>query len=152
MVKRGPVSRAPSYWFCCINIAQTIDLKKTVFPLFVATGWFIISFILLTLPGSAIPKENWLDKIWADKWVHIVMFGLLTFLWCRVGVSLDKKKKSLHSFFAVVAILSAAYGIGMEFVQKYCVSNRSFDIGDIIADSVGALSGYLYSVKRYIKK
>jgi VanZ family protein len=40
----------------------------------------------------------------------------------------------------------------MEFVQKYCVVNRSFDIGDIIADSIGAILGFGCSYKTYLKK
>jgi VanZ family protein len=40
----------------------------------------------------------------------------------------------------------------MEFVQKYFVSNRSFDIGDILADGVGSFLGSAFSIRKYIKK
>ena len=40
----------------------------------------------------------------------------------------------------------------IEFVQKSWIPNRSFDIGDIIADGAGAAAGVIYSFKRYIKK
>ena len=54
-------------------------LIKKLIP---AIGWFIVSLILLCLPGSAIPKYPWLSAIYADKWVHIFMFGMLSFLFC----------------------------------------------------------------------
>jgi VanZ family protein len=123
---------------------------KKIKPSFVpAIGWLIISTFLLTIPGSAFPKENWLGKIWFDKWVHIGMFAIMVFLWCwamlRMNFDIAKLKKS---FFAI-AISWFAYGIAMEFVQKYFIPNRSFDMGDIIADGVGCVVGLLYSWRRY---
>lgn len=61
-------------------------------------------------------------------------------------------KSNLKKLFLIAAILSLAYGIGMEFVQKYFIPNRSFDVGDIAADAVGCTIGFLYSWRRYIKK
>ena len=47
------------------------------------------------LPGSDMPKVGWLDKIYFDKWVHIGMFGVLTFLFCcpfyKSDLSMAKK-------------------------------------------------------------
>lgn len=108
--------------------------------------------MLLTLPGSAFPKENWLDKIWFDKWVHIGMFSIMVVLWCwSVHELLDKRKK-LSYFFILIAIAFTAYGIAMEFVQQNFVKNRSFDTGDIIADAVGCIAGLVFSKWRYIPK
>lgn len=44
-----------------------------------------------------------------------------------------------------------AYGIGMEFVQKYWVPLRSFDYTDIVADGVGALLGGVITIFYYLK-
>ena len=60
--------------------------------------------------------------------------------------------KKLKIFFIRWAIVCIAYGVAMEFVQKYFIPNRSFDIGDIMADTVGSLLGLMYSTRRYIKK
>jgi VanZ family protein len=114
--------------------------------------FLILCTILLTLPGSAFPKENWLDKIWFDKWVHIGMFGLLTVMWCWVIADHLPAASNLQQYFFIVAILVIGYGIAIEFIQQRYVSNRSFDKGDIIADVGGALAGYVFSSWRYIKK
>ena len=119
-----------------------------VFPVL----WLIISTLLLTIPGKAFPKENWLEKIWFDKWVHIGMFTIMVFLWCWAMLKTNFTKEKLKKAFIIIALLWFAYGIGMEFVQKYLVVNRSFDIGDIIADGVGCLAGLIYSLRRYLPK
>ena len=108
----------------------------------------IITTVLLCLPGAAFPKEHWFDKIWLDKWIHVALFGTMVFLWCRV---LAKIIGGRTSYFLQLTLYFVVYGIVMEFVQKYFIPNRSFDIGDVAADAVGSLAGYLLSIKVYIK-
>ncbi|MFD2918123.1 VanZ family protein [Terrimonas rubra] len=118
-----------------------------------AIAWLILSVILLTLPGSQFPSSNWLSAIAFDKWVHIGMFAMMVFLWCW-GITRfsARPKQKLKQIFVWVFILSCAYGIGMEYVQENLVIHRSFDVGDIIADIVGALCGLGYAWYRFIKK
>jgi VanZ family protein len=127
-------------------------LKRPLLFFLPAIGWIILSTVLLTLPGSVFPKENWLDLIWFDKWVHIGMFSIMAFFLCwgiyKNGISVKK----LLKYFIISAMACLAYGIVMEFVQKNYIPNRSFDAGDIIADGVGSLLGLIFSVKMYIKK
>ncbi len=115
-----------------------------------AIGWIIICTILLTLPGSSFPKEDWLDKIWFDKWVHIGLFAAIVVTWCW-GV-FKSRSENPAKLFLQITLLAIIYGIAMEFVQKYLVVNRSFDMADIIADAVGAYVGYLFSRKVLVKK
>jgi VanZ family protein len=131
-------------------LQEIISLKKIKPSFYPAAFWFIISTVLLTLPGSAFPKEDWLSRIWIDKWIHIGLFSILVFLCCW-AVHIGSQKK-LRSSFIAWAIAGIAYGIIMEFIQKYFIPNRSFDTGDIIADAAGSLLGFTYSVWRYIKK
>ncbi len=129
-------------------------MSKTTLAFFAATAWFLISIALLTIPGTAFPEEDWLDKIWFDKWVHIGMFASLVFLWCLAFWLLKKKDagKPLARLFGIIAICFLVYGIAMEFVQQHFVPLRSFDFGDIVADTVGCAAGLFYSRWRYIKK
>jgi len=124
-------------------------LEKKQLVLWPPLAWFIITTILLCLPGSAFPKQHWFDKIWLDKWIHVGLFALMVFLWCRAIVPrLQKKTRA----FRQIAFYFFLYGIVMEFIQKYFIPNRSFDIGDIIADGVGCIAGLFLSVRLYIKK
>ncbi len=121
-------------------------------PLAYAVSWLIITTLLLTLPGSAFPKENWLDKIGFDKWVHLGLFAIMIFLWCWLASQLLHGSKKLLPFFLLITLFFSGYGIAMEYVQENLVSNRSFDTGDIYADIAGCVLGFGYSYWRYIKK
>lgn len=113
--------------------------------------WLILITVLLTLPGSAFPKANWLDKIWLDKWIHLGLFSLLQFNLTWSAYKFNNKQLRVNTLIWL-AIGTVAYGIAMEFVQKYWVPNRSFDAGDIIADTAGTLLGAVYGWRRFIKK
>ena len=76
----------------------------------------------------------------------------MVFLWCWAMLKIKVDKEKLKKSFILIGLLWLAYGIGMEFVQKYFIPNRSFDIGDIIADGVGCAAGLVYSLSRYIPK
>jgi hypothetical protein len=135
-------------------LLQKNRLKKNYLFLSAAIGWFIISIILLTLPGTAFPQEDWLDKIWFDKWVHIGMFSILAWLWCAYWYyhKMNEAAATLKRIFIAIGIFCLLYGILMEFVQKNYIPYRSFDFGDIVADAVGSSLGSFFSTWRYIKK
>lgn len=125
------------------------NFQPNFFP---ALFWLLTVTILLVLPGSAFPQENWLSRIWFDKWVHIGLFSLLVFFWCWGLTTYRDSKKKYPGWFLLVALAAVLYGAGMEFVQKYFIPNRSFDLLDIMADGIGAFAGWIYSFGRYIKK
>jgi len=132
-------------------IAQISFLKESKFPL-IAVSWFLFVTFLLCLPGSEFPKVSWLTKIWIDKWIHIVLFFLLVFLWSRSWWSRNKETTNLKSIFLWIAVSGLLYGIIMELVQHLFIPFRSFETGDIIADGLGSFGGYWFSTRRYIKK
>ena len=100
-------------------------------------------FVLLIMPGPDIPSNDFFELIYFDKWVHIGLFSILTILW--VYPFLGAKFRSAGVF--IIALSSTAYGIVMEFVQKYYATSRSFDLTDILADTVGVSLGVLIIMK-----
>jgi VanZ family protein len=141
LVKRGALFARP---LLCFIIAEIFPLKK-IPALIPAAAWLAICTLLLTLPGSKLPKENWLDKIGADKIVHVILFAALTYLWCTVFRMQGRKTLFFISFLLLL------YGIGIEFIQKHHIPNRGFDVWDIVADAGGVLLG-LYLFIKYLKK
>jgi VanZ family protein len=115
-----------------------------------AIGWLAFVTILLCIPGTELPKVTWSTKIWLDKWVHIFLFLVLVWFWCRAYKSIEKiiAKKT----FIAITVLSIFYGVIMEIIQQYFIPFRSFDVGDMIADSIGAIAGYFISIKRFLLK
>lgn len=117
-----------------------------------AAGFFLVATFLLILPGSAFPTETWLSKIQFDKIVHIGMFAVLVWLFCRAFYQKKWSSSRLGGIFMYVAIAAILYGIVMEIVQKDFIPNRSFDMLDIVADTAGALVGYIFSSWLYLKR
>ena len=134
-------------WSSSLIIAKIFVLKNYRTSLAIAVVWLLIVTILLCIPGAKLPKINWQSKIWLDKWVHIILFLLLVFLWCW---AYSKRKEPSRKALMTVTILFIVYGVSMEVVQHFFIPLRSFDVGDIIADAIGALAGYLIAVKRTI--
>ncbi len=117
-----------------------------------AVAWFIMSLVLLCLPGSKIPKYPFLSLIHADKWVHIGMFGILCFLFNRAFSKIILAQSNLKKHFLAVTLAGIAYGTIMEFVQKYWIPNRSFELLDILADSIGCLLAWAYCRRKFLSK
>lgn len=111
----------------------------------VAITWLLIISILFFLPGSALPKENWLNRIYFDKLVHIGFFGLLLFLW-RSSFNWN-----YGSYNWKLLLLALLYGFFVEFIQLWFVPNRSFDLYDVAADMTGAIIGLSVWQRVYIK-
>jgi len=98
---------------------------------------------MLTIPGKMLPDENQLTIPNLDKGVHIVLFGCFVFLWSFYFASKKDIPDRLNKKLFRVFIIACFFGIAMEYVQKYLIPNRDFDIYDIAADIIGATGGYL---------
>lgn len=119
---------------------MTIPLKKFT----LAILWFLMVTVLLTLPGKDIPKISFLEAINFDKVVHIGLFCGLVFLFYWPVSKTDLSSSTKKSILLKIALAALAYGIIMEFVQKYFIPNRSCDVSDMIADGIGGFLPYLF--------
>ncbi len=126
---------------------QKISIKKFL-P---GIAWFFVVLVLTTLPGNDFPKEDWLDKIYFDKWVHIGMFGGLTFLFCLPFYKSNFSAQQRLYYFIKIAIATSIWGLTIEFIQKYFIAGRDFELLDWAADSLGALIAFLFCKKIFIK-
>ncbi len=99
---------------------------------------FIGSFILFSLPGSSLPKYNWLEIPHLDKYIHVSIFFTLCFIGAlTINIIKQRKLRLLHSLILCLAFL--LYGIGIEFYQESYVEGRAFESVDIVADGIGCL-------------
>jgi glycopeptide antibiotics resistance protein len=124
--------------------------NKTITAFLPAFLFFCLTLYLFTLPGEKIPTIDWLDAIYGDKWIHMGLFAILLFL---LGYALPKTNWATSTkliFLLVCLFVAAMYGTAIEFIQKYFIPFRSFDIGDIAADIVGCLIGYYVAKKKFI--
>ncbi len=59
----------------------------------------------------------------------------------RDGYYASRRERSAGlALFSLVAVVTL-YGLAIEFIQKYLVANRSFDMYDLLADGLGAGGG-----------
>lgn len=111
-------------------------------------AWFFVSAVLLLMPGSDLPKTvDWLDKIYFDKWVHVFIFGLMTLLFLlplfNGNIAAGRKK----IWTTVIASVLCGWGLSVEFLQKYYVPSRGYELTDWAADCAGIVFGVLLSFK-----
>ncbi|MGZ5246180.1 MAG: VanZ family protein [Flavitalea sp.] len=99
--------------------------------------WTLLIIILLSIPGSAIPKVN-IGLKHVDKLVHFILFGIFPVLWSYYFLQ-KKENANWKKLIIVCCIISILLGISLEYVQHYFVPNRDFDIVDIVADTLGAI-------------
>ncbi len=117
-------------------------LRKYFGKIFWPIAWTLVIGILLAMPGSMLPNETHFAIPQFDKIVHISLFGGFVFLWNLYLSSRPIPLSRLLRLFFLIFLIAEAYGIGMEYVQKYYIPGRDFDEADIIADIIGAGLAY----------
>ncbi|PLW96073.1 MAG: hypothetical protein C0591_09685 [Marinilabiliales bacterium] len=107
-----------------------------------AIAWAMFILILTGIPGYQIPKiPTFLEWLSPDKIVHVVMFGILSYL-ALYGYR-QQYLKSLHRSFIVlvVILLSVFYGLVTELLQLYVFTGRNGNVYDFMANAIGAITG-----------
>jgi VanZ family protein len=111
-------------------------LTKKSTTLFFAFFWIAFVTFLLCIPGKKLPQIWWVSMFQVDKIIHLILFFVLSMLFCSVAYSINKTQK----WFWGIAFICSVYGLGMEFVQENFIANRSFDVWDIVADTIGSFA------------
>lgn len=100
----------------------------------------LVIILWLTLAPNPLGREEIPVFPGADKIVHGLMFGFLTFVilvdWAR-GRDFASVRWPVC---LVAALFSTALGTGIEFLQRSMHLGRSFETYDIVADTVGSFT------------
>lgn len=115
-------------------------------------AWFFLVLYLVCLPGSAIPSAGWMQDINIDKAVHIILFGTLVFLFCWAIAVPSTNNGARLSYFLKIAMAVSLWGLATEFIQKFYIPGRSFDLLDWAADSCGALIAWFFARRLLLLK
>ena len=103
--------------------------------------WTAITFGLHAIPRARIIKlpggEIFVASTILDKLAHVILFGILGFLWSR-GFG--------YRAFTTV-LMGLGYGIALELFQEWLVRGRTGSIADLIADGVGLVIGVAVAVR-----
>jgi len=117
-------------------------IKRIVSNIFFPLAWTILIQVLLCLPGTTLPSEGLFSIPHLDKFVHVILFGGFTGLWCYYYFLKGKSPGRLKVLFFIVYLLAALNGIVLEYIQRDYIPFRSFDQGDIIADVLASSIAY----------
>lgn len=113
--------------------------------------WFGICNYLFFIPANKLGKGSFFLQFKnADKLVHALIFFILVVLCNKAFHSTSKRLGVLVFGFFI-------YGILVEFIQKYVVPSRGFDVIDIVADTVGIVLALIFihynvNTKKYAKQ
>ena len=117
-------------------------IKKYFSALYVPVIWTLLICVAMFTPGSYIPNEKKFTIPNFDKLVHAGLFGGFVFLWSLYLTRGHRTGSRLLLGFFCFYLLSTGFGVASEFIQKYWIPGRDFDLADIIADMFGAGIGY----------
>jgi VanZ like family len=131
------------------NISSFKDLGLIKFLPGIA--WFLFVLILICLPGKSIPEAGWLNFIDFDKLVHAGLFGGIVFLFCRPFRKTSLGRNEKIRLFIKITLATCVWGITTEFIQKFFIPGRQFDLQDWVADSLGAIIAFFVS-KRFFAR
>ena len=101
---------------------------------------FLIILSLIPVPDLGFPKFQLLE---IDKLAHFIMYFSLTILWFFAA------KNFYNSNFKLL-LFAIFFGFVLEIFQHILPFGRYFDLGDLVANSLGVIFGIfiLYCIKK----
>src|SRR5262245_17022183 len=106
-----------------------------------AIAWAIIVMVLCGIPGRDILNLPFLDWLRPDKIVHLILFGVQSWLLIRWFLQLPETSPLQHSAKKYAVLITIFYGILVEVLQATVFIDRSGDVRDAAADALGAFCG-----------
>ena len=127
--------------FLLKNIRQRLDKISKIFSKILPIYWAFLTYMLLK-PGQE-NKEYWFMFDGVDKLLHVSIFALLGFTFMAAF-----PKTRFQTFLYIMLI----YAFLTEILQQEMNLGRSMETLDIVADTLGVLSGYyMYKVIKKIR-
>ncbi len=101
--------------------------------------WAVVILILSMAPGESIPKLGWKMIFQVDKLAHFGVYFILSALatWSEGG----HKTRIVLRDLVVIASVCSLYGLILEAMQYFFLSDRYFEIPDLIANIIGSIAG-----------
>lgn len=115
--------------------------------------WALIILILTGTPGKYIPEfVGFWDWIGPDKFVHLFIFGTLSFL-IFYNLRDQYLTAGKHSIIVILVLgITIAYAFLTEILQATVFIGRDGNVYDFMANTVGAVAGWLVFCIRFRKK
>ena len=89
------------------------------------------------LPGADLDADDWWARWHMDKLLHFMAFGMWGLTWAIALAKQRRLQKAWHLELGLLAV-AVIFGMVLEAIQGAWMPGRTFDLGDVIADLVGA--------------
>ena len=123
------------------SLLQDFNLSRFTWFWVPTIGYCVLIFVLSSVSkGVYIPSPFGFDKV-----LHVIEYGILGFLLAR-SLANYRSRFSNGSLVIWVVALVALYG-GSDEVHQVFVPRRNASLWDVVADSLGAVSGAFFYVR-----
>lgn len=107
-----------------------------------AVAWTLVITVLCLISSNAFSDIATFKIPHKDKYVHFFFYFVFTLLWYffikdRMAVSRKKVR-------VIIFIIAFSYGIVIEILQKFIAHNRSADVMDVLANTLGSAMAVLF--------
>ena len=108
---------------------------------YLVLAWSIVLCIIILslLPGSSLPKYNWMNILAIDKIWHFLFYGSAAWSFMKYYTM---RNQFMDLVFVGISLL--LLGIMLECLQYLMRQGRNFDLFDILANGVGVFCGIKY--------
>lgn len=124
---------------------EKIRKALSVIPPWMPTTLTVVLILWLTLAPDPLGDEGPTLFEGADKIVHAIMFGFLTFVMLLDRQRSRQWKRLSSRVLVMMPVIASLLGIAVEVAQLLMGLGRGFEITDMIADIIGAvLAAFAY--------
>ncbi len=115
-------------------------MRKKHLYAFAFIGWmvFVTFSSLYSFEGSGLSKFN---IPYGDKVVHFTFYFVAAVLGTLFFIETKDKKSTLIKYLKILALALIFFGIIIEVIQGVMTVNRSGDVFDALANSIGVILG-----------
>ncbi|WP_222983207.1 VanZ family protein [Flagellimonas meishanensis] len=126
-------------------------LKKYVFT-FLFISWVLLITVLSLFSFSGMELDaGKLDIPYADKITHFIFYLMFSVLGCLFVREQTKGDWTLQKTTWYMVSFAIAYGILIEVLQYTLTEDRMAEMGDVLANTIGAIAG-IGSIRWYFSK
>lgn len=102
-------------------------------------AWLAFILIISIIPGRHFPKAQLAEL---DKFAHIFLYLVLLYLMLLAHIG-EYNPKFPKLKIILLIMIGSVYGVMIEIMQGMIFATRTFEITDMIANSIGCLLGLL---------
>jgi drug/metabolite transporter superfamily protein YnfA len=105
-----------------------------------AIAWALFILFACGAPSSTFETLQLKDILGYDKPIHAILFGTQSYLLIRVL----RNKRPQAAMVTYACLAGVAYGVLIEFMQKFYFEGRAYDYFDMLANSFGCMLVWLW--------